>query len=157
MDVRAQTRTESLATAPDTEGASAISYSTWCVWVGANGSTAAYALVNITDWVTLCRERRQCAGVRDGGGAHHVEAALIFPPGRAVTEPAGRPDHDTQHLMALINGFSIARLHNLGAQLLSYSICFGPGAWNGRLTLSRDSLVRAIPVRVQELHRPQDR
>jgi hypothetical protein len=36
--------------ASDTEGARAISYSTWCVWIGANGSTAAYALVNITDW-----------------------------------------------------------------------------------------------------------
>lgn len=36
--------------ASDTEGAKAISYSTWCVWVGANSSTAAYALINITDW-----------------------------------------------------------------------------------------------------------
>lgn len=36
--------------ATDTDGARAISYSTWCVWIGANGSTAAYALVNISDW-----------------------------------------------------------------------------------------------------------
>jgi hypothetical protein len=36
--------------ASDTEGAKAISYSTWSVWIGANGSTAAYAVVNITDW-----------------------------------------------------------------------------------------------------------
>lgn len=36
--------------AADTEGARAISYSTWCVWIAANVSTAAYALVNITDW-----------------------------------------------------------------------------------------------------------
>lgn len=36
--------------ATDTEGAKAISYSTWCVWIGANGSTAAYAIVNIADW-----------------------------------------------------------------------------------------------------------
>ena len=36
--------------ANDTEGAKAISYSTWGVWIGANGSTAAYAVVNITDW-----------------------------------------------------------------------------------------------------------
>jgi hypothetical protein len=36
--------------ATDTEGAKAISYSTWGVWVGANGSTAVYALVNISDW-----------------------------------------------------------------------------------------------------------
>ena len=36
--------------ATDTESAKAISYSTWCVWIGANASTAAYALVNITDW-----------------------------------------------------------------------------------------------------------
>ena len=36
--------------ASDTEGAKAISYPTWCVWIGANGSTAAYAVINITDW-----------------------------------------------------------------------------------------------------------
>jgi hypothetical protein len=36
--------------ASDTEGAKAISYSTWTVWIGANGSTAAYAAVNIADW-----------------------------------------------------------------------------------------------------------
>lgn len=35
--------------AMDTEGAKAISYSTWCVWIGANVSTAAYAVVNIAD------------------------------------------------------------------------------------------------------------
>jgi hypothetical protein len=39
-----------LRVATDTEGAKAISYSTWGVWIGANGSTAAYAIVNITDW-----------------------------------------------------------------------------------------------------------
>jgi hypothetical protein len=37
--------------ATDTDGARAISYSTWCVWIGANASTAAYAVVNISDWV----------------------------------------------------------------------------------------------------------
>ena len=37
--------------ATDNEGAKAISYSTWCVWIGANGSTAAYAVVNIADWM----------------------------------------------------------------------------------------------------------
>jgi hypothetical protein len=31
--------------ANDTEGAKAISYTTWSVWIGANGSTAAYAVV----------------------------------------------------------------------------------------------------------------
>ena len=36
--------------ASDSEGAKAISYSTWFVWIGANGSTADYAIVNITDW-----------------------------------------------------------------------------------------------------------
>ena len=36
----------------DNEGAKAISYSTWILWIGANASTAAYALVNITD-ITL--------------------------------------------------------------------------------------------------------
>ena len=37
--------------AKDTEGAKAISYCTWSVWVGANASTAAYAAVNIADWM----------------------------------------------------------------------------------------------------------
>jgi hypothetical protein len=35
--------------AADDEGAKAISYSTWCIWIGANATTAAYAIVNITD------------------------------------------------------------------------------------------------------------
>ena len=35
--------------AADNEGAKAISYSTWSLWIGANASTAAYALVNIAD------------------------------------------------------------------------------------------------------------
>ncbi len=38
-----------LRVANDTEGAKAISYWTWCMWIAANGSTAAYALVNIAD------------------------------------------------------------------------------------------------------------
>jgi hypothetical protein len=36
--------------ANDTDGARAIACSTWCVWAGANASTAAYALVNVADW-----------------------------------------------------------------------------------------------------------
>ena len=35
--------------ATDNEGAKAISYSTWSLWIGANASTAAYAAVNISD------------------------------------------------------------------------------------------------------------
>ena len=31
--------------ASDNDGAKAISYTTWSVWIGANGSTAAYALL----------------------------------------------------------------------------------------------------------------
>jgi hypothetical protein len=34
-----------LRVANDSDGAKAISYTTWCVWIGANGSTAAYAFV----------------------------------------------------------------------------------------------------------------
>ncbi|MDA9546149.1 MULTISPECIES: hypothetical protein [unclassified Bradyrhizobium] len=34
-----------LRVAADRDGARAISYTTWFVWIGANGSTAAYALV----------------------------------------------------------------------------------------------------------------
>ena len=36
--------------ATDADGARAISYSTWCLWIGANISTAAYAIVNVADW-----------------------------------------------------------------------------------------------------------
>ena len=35
--------------AADDEGAKAISYSTWCIWIGANTTTAAYAIVNVAD------------------------------------------------------------------------------------------------------------
>ena len=38
-----------LRVAADNEGAKAISYSTWSLWIGANASTAAYAVVNIAD------------------------------------------------------------------------------------------------------------
>jgi hypothetical protein len=37
--------------AADDEGAKAISYSTWCIWIGANASTAIYAVVNVMDAV----------------------------------------------------------------------------------------------------------
>ena len=36
--------------ASDTDGARSISYATWLLWVAANVSTAAYAVVNISDW-----------------------------------------------------------------------------------------------------------
>jgi hypothetical protein len=39
-----------LRVALDDDGAKAISYTTWSVWIGANGSTAAYALVIIPNW-----------------------------------------------------------------------------------------------------------
>jgi hypothetical protein len=39
-----------LRVAQDTEGARSISYATWLTWVAANVSTAAYAVVNISDW-----------------------------------------------------------------------------------------------------------
>jgi hypothetical protein len=39
--------------ARDQMGAPTISCATWAMWIGANGSTAAYAAVNIHDWM-LC-------------------------------------------------------------------------------------------------------
>jgi hypothetical protein len=33
----------------DPNGATSISYSCWAIWIGANSSTAAYALVNVYD------------------------------------------------------------------------------------------------------------
>jgi hypothetical protein len=38
-----------LRVANDNEGAKAISCWTWSMWIAANGSTAAYALVNVAD------------------------------------------------------------------------------------------------------------
>jgi hypothetical protein len=38
-----------LRIASDKNGASAISYTTWALWVGSNASTAAYAAVNLQD------------------------------------------------------------------------------------------------------------
>jgi hypothetical protein len=36
--------------ANDDNGAQAISYATWSVWIGANGSTAAYTLLIAPNW-----------------------------------------------------------------------------------------------------------
>ena len=41
--------------ATDKEGAKAISYSTWGIWIVANGSTAAYAVVNLRGQLRQCR------------------------------------------------------------------------------------------------------
>ena len=52
--------------AKDTEGAKAISYWTWSVWICANASTAAYAAVNLADWalfVTSTLNTLGCATV----------------------------------------------------------------------------------------------
>jgi len=40
--------------AAEDEGAKAISYSTWCIWIGANASTAIYALVHVADAALFC-------------------------------------------------------------------------------------------------------
>lgn len=37
--------------AKDSGGAQSISYTTWGMWIVANASTAAYAVVNIADWL----------------------------------------------------------------------------------------------------------
>ena len=82
-----------LRVANDTEGAKAISYWTWGMWIAANGSTAAYALVNIADRVlfivstmntlgclavvglTIWKRRRLA---RAGCPRAHTHAALLF-------------------------------------------------------------------------------
>ncbi len=51
-----------LRVAADTGGAQSISYSTWWLWVGANTSTAAYALVNISDWKLFAVSAVNAAG-----------------------------------------------------------------------------------------------
>ena len=38
----------------DTNGASAISYSTWTMWTGANAATALYAVMNLGDIYLAC-------------------------------------------------------------------------------------------------------
>jgi hypothetical protein len=43
-----------LRVARDTNGASAISYSTWILWTGANIATALYALANLGDVYLAC-------------------------------------------------------------------------------------------------------
>jgi len=40
--------------ARDTNGASAISYSTWAMWTGANTATALYAVTNLGDIYLAC-------------------------------------------------------------------------------------------------------
>jgi hypothetical protein len=40
--------------ARDTNGASAISYSTWVMWTGANTATALYAAINLGDTYLAC-------------------------------------------------------------------------------------------------------
>jgi hypothetical protein len=40
--------------ARDTNGASAISYSTWAMWIGANTTTALYAAINLGDIYLAC-------------------------------------------------------------------------------------------------------
>lgn len=51
--------------AQDTEGAKAISYVTWAVWIGANGSTALYAWINLHDLALalLNGANASCCGV----------------------------------------------------------------------------------------------
>ena len=39
-----------LRVARDEHGAQTISYTTWSAWIGANGSTAAYALIITPNW-----------------------------------------------------------------------------------------------------------
>jgi hypothetical protein len=76
-----------LRVANDDSGAPTISYTTWSVWIGANGSTAAYALVIDPNWTLFtvnalnaigcalvvaltALKRRQFATRHYGGGAH---------------------------------------------------------------------------------------
>lgn len=44
------------------DGAKAISYSTWLMWIGSNVATAAYALVNLSDWTLFAVSTANTSG-----------------------------------------------------------------------------------------------
>lgn len=44
------------------DGARAISYSTWLMWIGSNVATAAYALVNLSDWALFAVSTANTSG-----------------------------------------------------------------------------------------------
>jgi len=48
--------------ARDTNGASAISYSTWAMWTGANTATALYAVINLGDIYLACASALYAGG-----------------------------------------------------------------------------------------------
>ncbi len=71
--------------ATDNEGAQAISYSTWCLWIGANASTAAYALVNIADtalFIVSCMNAVGCGLVVGLTAIKRHRHARVLRPGR---------------------------------------------------------------------------
>ena len=87
-----------LRVANDNEGAKAISYWTWSMWIAANGSTAAYALVNIADrtlFIISALNTLGCAAVvlltmwkrRPRAQSSDTHARLLF----AFTPRAPRP------------------------------------------------------------------
>ena len=69
--------------ANDTDGARAIAYSTWCVWAGANASTAAYALINIHGLDAVPGQR----GQHDRVCGRHCADILETAPDRLGEQP----------------------------------------------------------------------
>ena len=83
--------------ARDEDGAKAISYSTWAIWIGANASTAAYAVVNIGDLTLffVSAVNALCCAIVVGLTAY--KRGLVHRAERAVTDARDDAPPDRAH------------------------------------------------------------